>query len=96
MTSCKHHGICPITPSVDSKLTHTPDRPLIRIKRKGRPFATCTICHATPCESPVEHTRQKRETELKCPKVSLACALPAGWQIFVLEEEMLTGLVLMV
>ncbi|KAJ5155330.1 hypothetical protein N7492_008133 [Penicillium capsulatum] len=44
------------------------DRPLIRIKRKGRPFATCTICHATPCAAPVEHSRQKRDAELKCPK----------------------------
>ncbi|KAJ5115211.1 hypothetical protein NUU61_000970 [Penicillium alfredii] len=43
------------------------DRPLIRIKRKGRPFATCSICHSTPCESPTEHARQKREAELKCP-----------------------------
>ncbi|KAF7716824.1 Copper-fist domain-containing protein [Penicillium ucsense] len=46
------------------------DRPLIRIKRKGRPFATCTICHATPCEAPSEHARLKREAELKSPSSS--------------------------
>ncbi|KAJ6093446.1 hypothetical protein N7486_008735 [Penicillium sp. IBT 16267x] len=44
------------------------DRPLIRIKRKGRPFATCLICQATPCKFPTDHARQKRETELKHPK----------------------------
>ena len=49
------------------KLISFPDRPLIRIKRKGRPFATCSICHSTPCESPSEHARQKREAELKAP-----------------------------
>ncbi|CEJ56587.1 Putative Copper fist DNA binding domain protein [Penicillium brasilianum] len=43
------------------------DRPLIRIKRKGRPFATCSICNATPCEAPTEHARLKREAELKSP-----------------------------
>ncbi|KAJ6115929.1 hypothetical protein N7523_006346 [Penicillium sp. IBT 18751x] len=43
------------------------DRPLIRIKRKGRPFATCSICHSTPCSAPTEHARQKREAELKHP-----------------------------
>ncbi|KAJ6133000.1 hypothetical protein N7471_008215 [Penicillium samsonianum] len=43
------------------------DRPLIRIKRKGRPFATCTMCNATPCTSPIEHARAKRDAELKCP-----------------------------
>ncbi|KAJ5493348.1 hypothetical protein N7539_002094 [Penicillium diatomitis] len=47
-----------------------PDRPLIRIKRKGRPFATCAICHATPCEAPSEHARLKREAELKSPSSS--------------------------
>ncbi|KAJ6146108.1 hypothetical protein N7497_008090 [Penicillium chrysogenum] len=46
------------------------DRPLIRIKRKGRPFATCTMCNATPCTSPIEHARAKRDAELKCPKKS--------------------------
>ncbi|KAJ6011532.1 hypothetical protein N7451_002944 [Penicillium sp. IBT 35674x] len=45
-------------------------RPLIRIKRKGRPFATCSVCQATPCISPTDHARQKRETELKHPKVT--------------------------
>ncbi|KAJ5592761.1 hypothetical protein N7537_009665 [Penicillium hordei] len=44
------------------------NRPLIRIKRKGRPFATCTMCNATPCTSPMEHARAKRDAELKCPK----------------------------
>jgi hypothetical protein len=43
---------------------------LIRIKRKGRPFATCSICHATPCSSPSEHARQRREAELKSSKVT--------------------------
>ncbi|KAL4782172.1 copper fist DNA binding domain-containing protein [Aspergillus varians] len=41
------------------------DRPLIRIKRKGRPFSTCSICNCTPCNSPDEHNRQKREAELR-------------------------------
>lgn len=69
VSSCKHHGILP-------SLHPTPiqadlqDRPLIRIKRKGRPFATCTICHSTPCEAPTEHTRLKRESELKAPPPS--------------------------
>jgi hypothetical protein len=40
---------------------------LIRIKRKGRPFATCSICNATPCSSPSEHARARREAELKSP-----------------------------
>nr|XP_003188802.1 hypothetical protein ANI_1_166174 [Aspergillus niger CBS 513.88] len=35
------------------------DRPLIRINRKGRPFATCSICNCTPCESPEEHAKLK-------------------------------------
>lgn len=48
-------------------LTHRLDRPLIRIKRKGRPFATCSICHSTPCEAPAEHARLKREADLKSP-----------------------------
>lgn len=43
------------------------DRPLIRIKRKGRPFATCTVCQSTPCTAPSEHARAKREAELKTP-----------------------------
>ncbi|TPR10639.1 Ubiquitin-conjugating enzyme family protein [Aspergillus niger] len=38
------------------------DRPLIRINRKGRPFATCSICNCTPCESPEEHAKLKRCT----------------------------------
>ncbi|KAL3476897.1 copper fist DNA binding domain-containing protein [Aspergillus californicus] len=41
------------------------DRPLIRINRKGRPFSTCSICNCTPCSSPDEHNRLKREAELK-------------------------------
>ena len=39
------------------------DRPLTRINRKGRPFSTCTICHRTPCPSPEEHGRLRRERE---------------------------------
>lgn len=68
VTSCKHHGIpsSPISPFSSINLTD-PDRPLIRIKRKGRPFATCTICNSNPCSSPTEHTRLKREAELKSP-----------------------------
>lgn len=50
-----------------NKSQTSPDRPLIRIKRKGRPFATCSICNATPCEAPTEHARLKREAELKSP-----------------------------
>ncbi|KAJ5167781.1 uncharacterized protein N7482_003375 [Penicillium canariense] len=46
------------------------DRPLIRIKRKGRPFATCSICNSTPCEAPTDHARLKREAELKTPSSS--------------------------
>ncbi|PTU19888.1 hypothetical protein P175DRAFT_0502063 [Aspergillus ochraceoroseus IBT 24754] len=41
------------------------DRPLIRINRKGRPFSTCLICNCTPCESPDEHNKLKREAEMK-------------------------------
>ncbi|KAL4991903.1 copper fist DNA binding domain-containing protein [Aspergillus falconensis] len=41
------------------------DRPLIHINRKGRPFATCSICNCTPCNSPDEHNRLRREAELK-------------------------------
>lgn len=48
-------------------LTTPSDRPLIRIKRKGRPFATCTVCQSTPCTAPSEHARAKREAELKTP-----------------------------
>lgn len=66
VTSCKHHGIDTKRTSSETKLTVI-DRPLIRIKRKGRPFATCTICNCTPCTSPTEHTRLKREAELKYP-----------------------------
>ncbi|KAJ5887802.1 hypothetical protein N7495_007843, partial [Penicillium taxi] len=50
----------------DTELTQ-PDRPLIRIKRKGRPFATCSICCSTPCSSPMEHARIKRDAEIKTP-----------------------------
>ncbi|GKZ73799.1 hypothetical protein AnigIFM60653_001637 [Aspergillus niger] len=46
------------------------DRPLIRINRKGRPFATCSICNCTPCESPEEHAKLKRETEHHHPSSS--------------------------
>ncbi|KAL6230274.1 copper fist DNA binding domain-containing protein [Aspergillus navahoensis] len=41
------------------------DRPLIHINRKGRPFSTCPICNCTPCNSPDEHNRLRREAELK-------------------------------
>ncbi|KAL4903879.1 copper fist DNA binding domain-containing protein [Aspergillus multicolor] len=41
------------------------DRPLIHINRKGRPFSTCSICNCTPCNSPEEHNRLKREAELR-------------------------------
>ncbi|KAL4817195.1 copper fist DNA binding domain-containing protein [Aspergillus spinulosporus] len=41
------------------------DRPLIHINRKGRPFSTCSICNCTPCNSPDEHNRLRREAELK-------------------------------
>ena len=54
-------------PTLTNISTFSADRPLIRIKRKGRPFATCSICNATPCSSPTEHARQKREIELKNP-----------------------------
>ncbi|KAJ5591284.1 hypothetical protein N7450_005256 [Penicillium hetheringtonii] len=50
------------------------DRPLIRIKRKGRPFATCTVCQSTPCTAPSEHARAKREAELKTPTKKAAHA----------------------
>jgi hypothetical protein len=71
---------------------------LIRIKRKGRPFATCSICNATPCEAPTEHARLKREAELKTPSskvTQLHTKMPAvsttGRQIFdKCEEEMQT------
>lgn len=74
VSSCKHHGIYPslsiLLCKMNDQLT-PPDRPLIRIKRKGRPFATCTICHSTPCEAPSEHTRLKRESELKVPSAKV-------------------------
>ncbi|KNG82852.1 hypothetical protein ANOM_008634 [Aspergillus nomiae NRRL 13137] len=41
------------------------DRPLIRINRKGRPFSTCSVCNNTPCPTPEEHTKLKREAEAK-------------------------------
>ncbi|KAE8379802.1 copper fist DNA binding domain-containing protein [Aspergillus bertholletiae] len=41
------------------------DRPLIRINRKGRPFSTCSVCQNTPCPTPEEHTKLKREAEAK-------------------------------
>ncbi|KAL4964849.1 putative Cu-dependent DNA-binding protein [Aspergillus stella-maris] len=41
------------------------DRPLTRINRKGRPYSTCSICNCTPCSSPEEHTKLKREAELR-------------------------------
>lgn len=50
-----------------SNISACSDRPLIRIKRKGRPFATCTVCQSTPCTAPSEHARAKREAELKTP-----------------------------
>ncbi|RAH78753.1 copper-fist-domain-containing protein [Aspergillus japonicus CBS 114.51] len=42
------------------------DRPLIHINRKGRPFATCSVCNCTPCEAPEEHAKLKREVDAKC------------------------------
>ncbi|RAL14347.1 putative Cu-dependent DNA-binding protein [Aspergillus homomorphus CBS 101889] len=42
------------------------DRPLIHINRKGRPFATCSVCNCTPCEAPEDHAKLKREAEAKC------------------------------
>lgn len=57
-------------PSVPDSNKTNPDRPLIRIKRKGRPFATCIICNAIPCTAPIEHARAKRDAEFKCPKVT--------------------------
>ncbi|KAE8386663.1 copper fist DNA binding domain-containing protein [Aspergillus alliaceus] len=41
------------------------DRPLIRINRKGRPFSTCSVCNNTPCPTPEEHSKLKREAEAK-------------------------------
>ncbi|KAL4894427.1 copper fist DNA binding domain-containing protein [Aspergillus ambiguus] len=38
------------------------DRPLIRINRKGRPFSTCSVCHCTPCPTPDEHSKLRRES----------------------------------
>ncbi|KAJ6090450.1 hypothetical protein N7486_009265 [Penicillium sp. IBT 16267x] len=65
VSSCKHHGIVPCQLAILIHMLTMSDRPLIRIKRKGRPFATCSICQATPCKSPTDHARQKREIELK-------------------------------
>ncbi|KAL4932988.1 putative Cu-dependent DNA-binding protein [Aspergillus undulatus] len=50
------------------------DRPLTRINRKGRPFSTCSICNCTPCNSPEEHTKLKREAELKAQAQNRASA----------------------
>ncbi|KAJ5925531.1 hypothetical protein N7454_008170 [Penicillium verhagenii] len=66
------------------------DRPLIRIKRKGRPFATCSICNSTPCKSPTDHARQKRESELKHPKVTQThtrSITTPDWLIFVFASQ---------
>ncbi|OJJ42854.1 hypothetical protein ASPZODRAFT_136998 [Penicilliopsis zonata CBS 506.65] len=41
------------------------DRPLIRIQRKGRPFSTCPVCNCTPCSSPEEHAKIRREADSK-------------------------------
>ncbi|PLB43330.1 copper-fist-domain-containing protein [Aspergillus steynii IBT 23096] len=46
------------------------DRSLIRINRKGRPFATCSVCHHTPCPTPDEHTKLRREAEAKSSKIT--------------------------
>ncbi|KAL4946060.1 copper fist DNA binding domain-containing protein [Aspergillus oleicola] len=50
------------------------DRPLTRINRKGRPFSTCSICNCTPCNSPEEHTKLKREAELRAHAQNAASA----------------------
>ncbi|RAK75396.1 putative Cu-dependent DNA-binding protein [Aspergillus fijiensis CBS 313.89] len=42
------------------------DRPLIHINRKGRPFATCSVCNCTPCEAPEDHAKLKREADARC------------------------------
>ncbi|KAJ5761136.1 hypothetical protein N7520_008292 [Penicillium odoratum] len=85
VSSCKHHGTLPPIYShsyfhflynISRIYANRTDRPLIRIKRKGRPFATCSICHSTPCKSPTDHARQKRESELKHPKVTQHTHMP--------------------
>ncbi|GKZ18395.1 hypothetical protein AbraIFM66951_000953 [Aspergillus brasiliensis] len=48
--------------------------PLVRINRKGRPFATCSICNCTPCESPEEHAKLKLSTATTLPATTTATA----------------------
>ncbi|OJJ33728.1 hypothetical protein ASPWEDRAFT_41587 [Aspergillus wentii DTO 134E9] len=54
------------------------DRPLIQINRKGRPFSTCSVCGCTPCESPEEHAKLKREAEAKAASSSSKKAISSG------------------
>ncbi|KAE8356041.1 copper fist DNA binding domain-containing protein [Aspergillus coremiiformis] len=41
------------------------DRPLIRIKRKGRPFSTCHICKKAPCSTPRKHYKLKKTSKIR-------------------------------
>ncbi|KAL2002254.1 hypothetical protein VTN02DRAFT_335 [Thermoascus thermophilus] len=40
------------------------DRPLIRINKKGRPFSICRLCNRSPCKSPEEHSKLRREADM--------------------------------
>ncbi|KAL2004554.1 hypothetical protein VTN00DRAFT_3439 [Thermoascus crustaceus] len=40
------------------------DRPLIRINKKGRPFSICRLCNRSPCNSPEEHSKLRREADM--------------------------------
>ncbi|KAJ9389135.1 hypothetical protein DTO063F5_2295 [Paecilomyces variotii] len=54
------------------------DRPLIRINKKGRPFAVCSICRSSPCKEPEEHSRLRRETEMQSSKKATSRHRPAS------------------
>ncbi|KAL4806227.1 copper fist DNA binding domain-containing protein [Aspergillus unguis] len=46
------------------------DRPLTHINRKGRPFSTCPTCHCTPCSSPYEHIKLRRDGKSRSQSLS--------------------------
>ncbi|CRG88424.1 hypothetical protein PISL3812_05454 [Talaromyces islandicus] len=46
--------------SLDVIVADPPDRPLIRINKKGRPFSVCCICRG-PCNEREEHSKLNRD-----------------------------------
>ncbi|RAH40076.1 putative Cu-dependent DNA-binding protein [Aspergillus brunneoviolaceus CBS 621.78] len=71
------------------------DRPLIHINRKGRPFATCSVCNCTPCEAPEDHAKLKREADARCqaskvepsPMFSTSIASPPAPNIYYKDNQ---------